>query len=112
MSGGHHFLTVTSTLKCPHGGIVTASTSNKRVKAAGQFIVRSTDTFTIAGCSHTIGSTPHPCVRVKWDVHCEKHTSQGAASLNQDSVGFCLAADNGMQGSVVIASTQGRGAGL
>ena len=45
-----HFLTVGSALQCPHGGVVTASTRNTRVKAAGDFVCRSTDTFTIAGC--------------------------------------------------------------
>jgi hypothetical protein len=106
-----HFLTTTSVLQCPHGGTVTGSTSNTRVKVAGDPIVRSTDTFTIAGCPYTLGTVPHPCVRVQWDVHAEHHKSQGDPSLTLDSVGFCLAADGGTQGTVVIASTQARGAG-
>jgi hypothetical protein len=105
------FLTTTSVLSCPHGGAVTSSTSNTRVKADGNPVVRSTDTFTIAGCSYTLGTTPHPCVRVKWDVHAERHKSQGDPSLTLDSLGFCLAADDGMQGSVVISSAQSRAAG-
>jgi hypothetical protein len=106
-----HFLTTTSVLSCPHGGTVTLSTSNTRVKADGNPVVRSTDTSTIAGCSFTLGTTPHPCVRVQWDVHCERHTSQSDPSLHLDSVGFCLAADGGTQGTVVISSAQSRGAG-
>jgi hypothetical protein len=106
-----HFLTTTSVLSCPHSGTVTASTANTRVKAAGQPIVRSTDTFTIAGCTFTIGPTPHPCVRVRWDVHAEHHTAQGDPSLTLESVGLCLAADGATQGTVVISSTQARGAG-
>jgi hypothetical protein len=105
------FLTTTSDLTCPHGATVTASTSNTRVRANGNPIVRSTDTFTIAGCPHKIGPTPHPCVRVKWDVHAERHRSQGDPSLTLDSVGYCLAADGGAQGTVVIVSTQSRAAG-
>jgi hypothetical protein len=105
-----HFLTVTSTLACPHHGAVTVSTRNTRVKASGDFVARSTDTFHIAGCTYTIGSAPHPCVRVQWDVHAEHHLSQGAPSLTEDSVGYCLAADGAMQGAVVISSTQIRGA--
>jgi hypothetical protein len=101
-----HLLTVTSTLQCPHGGSVTASTRNTRVKAAKNFVVRSTDTFTIAGCSYTLGTVPHPCVRVQWDVHAEHHKTQRAPSLTEDSVGYCLAADGAMQGSVVVSSTQ------
>jgi hypothetical protein len=105
------FLTVTSSMSCPHGGSVTPSTSNARVKADSEFILRSTDTFTIGGCSYTIGTTPHPCVRVRWDVHAERHTSGGDPSLTKDSVGFCLAADEAAQGVVDISSTQSRAAG-
>jgi hypothetical protein len=72
--------------------------------------VRSTDTFTVAGCKHTIGTVPHPCARIRWDVHAERHASHGDPSLTEDSVGYCLAADGAMQGSVVVSSTQVRGA--
>ena len=106
-----HFLTTTTTMSCPHGGTVTSSTSNTRVKADGDFIVRSTDTFTIGGCPYVRGTQPNPCVRVQWDVHCERHTSQSDPSLNEDSVGLCLDASGGTQGTVVISSTQSRGAG-
>jgi hypothetical protein len=107
-----YFLTTTSVLSCPHGGTVTMSTTNSRVRADGMPIVRSTDTSTIAGCPYTEdGITPKPCVRVRWDVHCEHHDSQGDPSLHLDSVGYCLSAEGGMQGTVVISSTQSRGAG-
>jgi len=106
-----HFLTVQSTMSCPHGGTVTPSTSNTRVKADKSFVLRSTDTFTIGGCTFTIGTMPHPCVSVRWDVHAEHHDSQGDPSLTESSVGFCLAADQAAQGTVIISSTQLRGAG-
>ncbi len=106
-----YFLTTTSVLLCPHGGTVTISTSNSRVMAEGNPVVRSTDTSTIAGCPYVLGTTPSPCVRVQWDVHAEHHTSQGDPSLTLDSVGFCLSATGGTQGTVVISSTQSRGAG-
>ena len=105
-----HFLTVTSTLQCPHGGTVTGSTRNTRVKADGEFVLRSTDQFSIGDCEHTIASVPHPCVRVRWDVHAERHRAHGDPSLTEDSVGYCLAGDGGMQGTVVVSSTQIRGA--
>lgn len=106
-----YFLTTTSVLLCPHGGTVTSSTTNSRVRAEGNPVVRSTDTSTIAGCPYTIGPAPHPCVRVQWDVHAERHRSQGDPSLTLESVGFCLSAEGGAQGTVVISSTQSRGAG-
>jgi hypothetical protein len=107
-----HFLTMATSMSCPHGGTVTPSTSNSKVKADGQLVLRSTDQFTIGGCSYTIGTTPHPCVRVRWDVHCERHDSQGDPSLTEESVGLCIAGDEATQGVVTISSTQGRGAGL
>ena len=105
------FLTMTSTMSCPHGGTVTPSTSNTRVKAEGQFVLRSTDTFTIGGCPYMRGTVPNPCVRAQWDVHAERHTSHGDASLTEESVGLCLDGSGGTQGTVVISSTQRRGAG-
>lgn len=105
------FLTTTSSLMCPHGGHVTLSTSNLRVKADGMYVMRSTDQFTISGCSYKLGQVPHPCVRVKWDVHAERHKSSGDPSLTTESVGICVAADEGAQGTVEISSTQRRGAG-
>jgi hypothetical protein len=105
-----HFLTVASALQCPHGGMVTVSTRNTRVKAAGSFVARSTDTFTIADCPFTIGTVPHPCVRVRWDVRAERHRSHGDPSLTEGSVGYCLARDGAMQGTVVVSSTQTRAA--
>ncbi len=106
-----HFLTMTTTMACPHGGMITCATSNTRVKADGQFVLRSTDQFTIAGCPYMRGTTPNPCVRARWDVHAEHHTSDRDPSLTQDSVGLCLDASGGTQGNVVISSTQARGAG-
>lgn len=109
MSG--HFLTMTTSMSCPHGGTITPSTSNSKVKADGQFVLRSTDQFTVGGCSYTIGNTPHPCVRVQWDVHCERHTSDRDPSLTEDSVGLCLAGDGATQGTAVISSTQTKATG-
>ena len=105
------FLTMTTSMSCPHGGTVTASTSNTKVKADGQFVLRSTDTFTIGGCPYMRGTQPNPCVRVQWDVHAERHTSDGDPSLTRDSVGLCLDGSGGTQGTAVISSTQTRGAG-
>src|SRR3954452_1190069 len=103
-----HFLTTTSTLQCPHGGAIESATRNTKVRARGQFVLRWTDTFTVAGCSYTIGTTPHPCVRVQWDVHAQRHKAHGDFSLTEDSVGYCLAGDGAMQGSAVVSSCQVR----
>lgn len=106
-----HFLTTTSTLQCAHGGTVTPITSNSKVKVDGAFVLRSTDNFVVGGCPFMRGPQPNPCVRVRWDVHAQQHTSDREPSLTADSVGLCLDASGGAQGNVVIASTQRKGAG-
>jgi len=100
-------LTTSSVLMCPHGGTVTATSSNTRAKASN-FLVRMSDTFTIAGCPLTFGPTPHPCVRVQWVKSTLRCQAGGDFLLNQDSVGLCLAADQAPQGTVLIQSTQMR----
>ena len=106
-----NLLTTSSVLMCPHGGTVTIASSNTRAKA-GDFLARSSDTFTIAGCPFTLPSTtPHPCVRVQWVKSALRCQAGGDFLLGQDSVGLCLAADQAPQGTVLIQSTQMRAAG-
>src|SRR5215212_973427 len=103
-------LTTSSVLMCPHGGTVTATSSNTRAKA-GDFLVRMSDTFTIAGCSFSTPGGPHPCVRVQWVKATMRCKAIGDLVLSQDSVGLCLAADQALQGTVLIQSTQMRASG-
>jgi hypothetical protein len=106
------FLTMTSVLKCPHGGTITPSTSNTKVKAEGQFVLRASDKFTIGGCNYRRGMQPNPCVSVRWDSHANHHKSADDWSLTRDSVGYCLDGSQGTQGTVVIGKTQQKGSGL
>ena len=99
-------LTTASTLMCPHGGMVTAVPSSGRVRADGAPIVLATDTFTIAGCAFAPGGAPHPCVLVRWQMPTQRTTSARVATLTEASVGFCVAADGAMQGTVLVQSTQ------
>jgi hypothetical protein len=105
------FLTEPTSMHCPHGGTVIVATSNTKVTAAGGFVLRATDTFLVAQCPNMRGPQPNPCVRVKWDVHAEEHTTQGDPPLNLESVGYCLDGSGATQGTVMISSTQGQGAG-
>ncbi|MCY1078704.1 hypothetical protein [Archangium lansingense] len=104
-------LNTSSTLQCPHGGQVQVMSSNTRAKAGGSFLVRASDTFTIAGCVFAPGGVPHPCMSVKWVSTALRGTVLGDALLTMDSVGLCLAADNAPQGTVLILSTQQRASG-
>jgi hypothetical protein len=105
MSGGA--LTTASTLLCPHGGSVSAVPGSAQVKAAAP-VLRSSDTFTIAGCPFNVSSVASPCVRVSWIVSDTRVTAGGASTLSQSSVGLCLNAAGAPQGPVVVASTQPR----
>jgi hypothetical protein len=104
-------LNSSSFLMCPHGGTVQAITSNTRVKAAGDFLLRSSDTFTIAGCPFVIGTTPHPCVQVQWIQTDQKSQVMSNLTLSEESVGLCVAADQAPQGTVSVSFTQPRVSG-
>ncbi len=100
-------LNTSSTMMCPHGGSVSAVTSNAVAKAGGDFIVRLGDTYTVSGCAFTLpNGTPHPCVRVQWTTSALMCKAANDTPLNKDSQGLCLAADSAPQGSVQITNTQ------
>jgi hypothetical protein len=99
-------LTAASVMMCPHGGTVTASSSNTRVNAGGSPALRSTDTFVIAGCPFVVGPSPHPCVSVQWMTQDLRSRVLSNPTLSEASVGLCLAADQAPQGTVLVVSTQ------
>ena len=105
-------LNTSSSMMCPHGGTVSATTSNSVAKADGVFILRGNDTFTIAGCPFNVSSAPHPCVRVQWLLTAFMHKAAGNLCLTKDSIGLCLAADSAPQGTVQINNTQTKVKGL
>ena len=72
----------------------------------------ATDTFPIGGCAFNIAGAPHPCVLVKWTVTALRDTADGAQPLTTDSVGLCQAADQAVQGPVMIQATQAQVSGL
>jgi hypothetical protein len=96
---------------CPHGGTVTAITSNTRVSAGGDFVLRSSDTFIIAGCPFILGLVPHPCVQVQWVQPAARSQAVGDFTLTEESVGLCVAPDQAVQGTVLIMFTQPQVAG-
>jgi hypothetical protein len=107
------FLTTVSILQCPHGGMVTATTTNTVARVGGNYIARSSDTFVIAGCAFTLPSgTPSPCMTVQWVTAALANTVMSDSVLTEESVGMCLAADQAPQGPVIISSTQPLVSGL
>ncbi len=104
-------LTISSIMQCPHGGMVNVLSSDTRVQAVSSFVLRSSDTFTVAGCPFNPG-TPHPCVRVQWVQPSLKSQAMGDFTLTEESVGLCVAADMAVQGTVLISFTQAQDSGL
>jgi hypothetical protein len=101
-----NLLNTSSVIMCPHGGTVSATSSNTRAKAGGDFILRASDTFTIAGCPFMLANAPHPCTQVQWNSPPPRSKAASDPTLNSDSVGMCVAADQAVQGTVQISSTQ------
>jgi hypothetical protein len=109
------FLTTASVLQCPHGGVVTATTTNTATKAGGALLVRSSDTFLIAGCLFALPTpvpTPHPCMTVQWVTPALANQVQSDNALTESSVGLCLAADQTPQGPVMVSYTQTAASGI
>jgi hypothetical protein len=103
-------LNVNATLKCPHSGSVTIASANQQVKAESASIALATDVFTIAGCPFQIpvgvGTVPSPCLTVQWQLTDMRVKVGGNATLSNNSVGFCLNAQQVPQGPVVISNPQ------
>jgi hypothetical protein len=104
-------LTTASTLMCPHGGTITAIPGQSQVIADAP-VLRSSDTFIVAGCPFVIGVVPSPCVSVQWVQAATRVQAGGDFVLNEASVGLCLAATQAPQGAALVIQTQPRGAGL
>ena len=105
-------LTTTSSMMCPHGGTVQIVSSNTKAKAAGAYILRSSDTFTIVGCPFNIGVAPHPCLQVQWVQTALKSKAVGDFTLTSQSLGLCVAADRAVQGTALINATQPQVSGV
>ncbi len=62
------------------------------MSVGGDFLVRSSDTFLIAGCPFVVGIVPHPCVQVQWVQPAARSQVIGDFTLTEESVGLCIAA--------------------
>jgi hypothetical protein len=104
-------LNVSSVMICPHGGQVQPISSNTRVQVAGDFVLRSSDTFLIVGCPFILALVPHPCMQVQWVQPAAESQAMSDFTLTEASVGLCVAADEAVQGPVTVVFTQSRVAG-
>lgn len=101
-----NLLNTSSIMMCPHGGTVSAISSNTRAMANGDPILRASDTFIIAGCPFVIGIVPHPCVQVQWVQPDTMSQVLSDFTLSEQSVGLCVAPDMAVQGTVLVTFTQ------
>lgn len=103
-------LTTTATILCPHGGTVIAQ-SAAPAKAGQAPVLRTADTFTVAGCAFSTPATgPHPCVTVAWTQPAAAVTVAGDRPLTTASIGLCKAADQAVQGVAIVSPAQVRAA--
>jgi hypothetical protein len=99
-------LHVGASMICPHGGQISAISSNTRVSVSDQQVVTDADTFPIAGCVFSLPVGPHPCVIVKWIVSATRVFINGQPVLLSDSVGLSQSADQSPQGPPSVIMTQ------
>jgi len=105
-------LNTSSVMMCPHGGTVSVVTTNTKAMAGGSPLIGATDTYMIAGCAFVIGTVPHPCMQVQWVQPDLQSQITGDFTLNESSVGLCVAGDQAVQGTVLINFTQLQVSGL
>ena len=101
-------LTTTSSLQCPHGGMVQIISTNTRSFADSAPLASDTDNFVVTGCPFQMGTVPSPCVRVQWLISDSRVTINGSRSLSRSSTGLCLSAAGAPQGTVIAINTQSR----
>jgi uncharacterized Zn-binding protein involved in type VI secretion len=106
-----NFLTPSSQLMCPHGGMVTAIGQNAQAKAGGDFVVRSSDQFMVAGCPIIIAGAPHPCMQIQWLQPSSSTKAAQDFTLTEASSGLCVAGDQVPQGAPQVTTTQPQAAG-
>jgi hypothetical protein len=94
---------------CPHGGTVTGSPGATNASADGT-LLRASDSFSIAGCTFNVSGVAQPCTAVQWVMTAQRVKHGGDFVLNESSVGLCLGP--APQGTVIVAATQAKVAGL
>jgi hypothetical protein len=97
---------------CPHGGQISAITTNTRVFVDHQPVVTQNDFFTVLGCTFSLPSGPHPCILTKWIVPSTRLLVNGRPVVLQNSIGMCQSADQSPQGPPNVISTQTRVKGV
>jgi hypothetical protein len=100
---------VGASIICPHGGQVSAITSNAQVLVGGQPVVTVEDEYLIAGCPFVVPvGVPQPCIEAQWVVPASRVLVNGQPVILFDSVGLCLNPEQAPQGPPTVILTQTR----
>src|SRR5262245_39348408 len=95
-----------ATLVCPHSAPVTISSTNTRVKLGGPPAATQSDTFTVVGCTFTVGPKAQPCVEVQWIQAATRGQVNHTPVVLDTSTGMCFSADKIPQGPPRVVTTQ------
>ena len=105
MSGS--LLDAGAVIGCPHGGRVTAATTQSGgVRAQGAAVATAAHTYVVTGCPHTVDRVPSPCVAVRWTAHAGGITVDGVPVLLDTSAAQCLTAAFVPQGPPIVQAAQ------
>jgi len=99
-------LTITSQVKCMHGGTAILFTSNTKLTADNAPALLESDVHPVVGCLFTVGPKYSPCIRIEWTGGAAMLQSGGTKVLVRSSIGKCINAEGAPQGVAIIATTQ------
>lgn len=110
---GNFILTRSSTIMCPHGGIIThipVGFTDYRIN--GEIPMTISDRYMIAGCPAImpvgLSLSPNPCFEVTWVNASNTFFVNGSPALINTSVGLCRSVAGIPQGPAIIAFFQTR----
>jgi hypothetical protein len=96
-------VTRSSTLMCPHGGLVQVPAAGVRVRVSEALVLPITGQGLVTGCTSS-----NPCVKVQFVTGTVRAKAEGKPLVTATSVGHCLAANGVLNGPVVVAGVDPR----
>src|SRR6187549_2131811 len=99
---GNLLLNTGSIIMCPHGGLVShSSTTWTTYRISGRPPMLQTDLYIVSGCPFS-----SPCTSVQWVTGSTMLLVKGIPVLTVASVGICSSASMIPNGPAIISSTQ------
>jgi hypothetical protein len=93
---------------CPHGGTVTAISSDTRVFVTGMPVATMADQYLVAGCAFNVSGAPMPCLRVQWLTSATRVLVNGVPPITALSTGLSMLVTGAPAGPPIIVQTQPR----